>query len=177
MFRLESDGHYRSRLCTAIPPFWFSMEHHWIVIAPFWLSNDDILFRISPLSIKTVVHHVVQYSFSRFQRSRWINVKKKTNPFLGVFPLPFGQSLSSPDAVSHMTHLLFFRDFFFFWGCDATACCHGYVAASIHPICLLALTLLGQERLFKKREFYIRFHSPFPLSCPLSCSLKYLGYM
>ena len=30
------------RLGTAIAPFWFSMEHCWIVITSFWLSSDDL---------------------------------------------------------------------------------------------------------------------------------------
>ena len=25
-------------------PFWFSMEHHWLMITPFWLSTADICF-------------------------------------------------------------------------------------------------------------------------------------
>ena len=33
-----------NRLCTVIVPFWFSTEHHWIVIMPLWLLADDIHF-------------------------------------------------------------------------------------------------------------------------------------
>ena len=42
MFHWEPEGCYHHRLCTAIVPFWFSMEHLWISMAPFWLSTDDI---------------------------------------------------------------------------------------------------------------------------------------
>ena len=41
MFQWEPEGRY---CCTiAIVPFWFSMEHLWVVIVPFWLSTDDIM--------------------------------------------------------------------------------------------------------------------------------------
>ena len=33
-------SYYRHRLCTATAPFWFSTEHRWIVIMPFWLSTN-----------------------------------------------------------------------------------------------------------------------------------------
>ena len=36
MFHWEPEGRYH------IVPFWFSMEHHWIVTMPFWLSTDDV---------------------------------------------------------------------------------------------------------------------------------------
>ena len=44
MFRWEPEGSYCHRHGTAIVPFWFSMAHLWILIAPFWLSTDDIMF-------------------------------------------------------------------------------------------------------------------------------------
>ena len=28
-----------------IAPFWFSMEHHWIALMPFWLSAGDMLMK------------------------------------------------------------------------------------------------------------------------------------
>ena len=43
VFRWEPEGRYRHRHCTAIVSFWFSTEHLWIMIAPFWLSTDDII--------------------------------------------------------------------------------------------------------------------------------------
>ena len=36
----EPEGHYCHRFCTAIAPFWFSMEHLLTVLMPFWLSTD-----------------------------------------------------------------------------------------------------------------------------------------
>ena len=42
MFHWEPEGHYHCTMSTAIAPFWFSMEHLWIVIAPLWLSTDDM---------------------------------------------------------------------------------------------------------------------------------------
>ena len=41
MFHWEPEGHYHHRDCTVIAPFWFSTEHHWIVIMLLWLSTDD----------------------------------------------------------------------------------------------------------------------------------------
>ena len=38
MFCWEPEGRYHNRLCTAIVPFWFSIEHLWMVIAPFCRS-------------------------------------------------------------------------------------------------------------------------------------------
>ena len=40
MFHWKPEVCYCHRLCTATAPFWFSTEHHWIVITPFWLSTD-----------------------------------------------------------------------------------------------------------------------------------------
>ena len=42
MFCGEPEVCFHHRLCTEKAPFWFSMEHCWIVIMPFWLSTDDI---------------------------------------------------------------------------------------------------------------------------------------
>ena len=44
----EPEGRYCQWLCTAIAPFWFSKEHHWVLIMPFWLSAYDI-------------HHIVSW--------------------------------------------------------------------------------------------------------------------
>ena len=38
----EPEGRYCHRHCTGIVPFWFSTKHLWILIAPFWLSHDEI---------------------------------------------------------------------------------------------------------------------------------------
>ena len=40
----EPEGCHHNRLCTAIAPFWLSMEHHWhwAALTPFWLSTDDV---------------------------------------------------------------------------------------------------------------------------------------
>ena len=42
MFHWEPEGRYRCTASMTIVPFWFSMEHHWKVITPFWLSTNDI---------------------------------------------------------------------------------------------------------------------------------------
>ena len=44
MFLWEpAEGRCCHCLCTAIVPrFWFSTEHLWILVAPFWLLTDDI---------------------------------------------------------------------------------------------------------------------------------------
>ena len=39
MFLWEPEGHYCHRLCAAIVPFWFSTEHHWMVITPLLALN------------------------------------------------------------------------------------------------------------------------------------------
>ena len=39
----EPEGRYRCKKSMVIAPFWFSVEHLWIVIAPFWLSNDEVM--------------------------------------------------------------------------------------------------------------------------------------
>ena len=42
MFRWEPEGHFCCTKSMVIVPFWFSMEHLWIVIASFWLSADGM---------------------------------------------------------------------------------------------------------------------------------------
>ena len=42
MFRGEPEGCYRCTKSMAIAPFWFSTEHLLILIAPFYLSTDDM---------------------------------------------------------------------------------------------------------------------------------------
>ena len=39
--RWEPERRYRCTKSIAIAPFWFSMEHLWTAIMPFWLSTDD----------------------------------------------------------------------------------------------------------------------------------------
>ena len=41
------------RLCTAIAPFWFSMEHLWIMIVPFWVSTEHLWIVIAPFWLST----------------------------------------------------------------------------------------------------------------------------
>ena len=43
MFHWEP-GRYHHRLCTVIGSFWFSTEHLWLLIVPFWLSTDNMSF-------------------------------------------------------------------------------------------------------------------------------------
>ena len=46
----EPEGYYCQRLCTAVVPFWFPVEHLWIALMPFWLSIDHMSMRFkSPL--------------------------------------------------------------------------------------------------------------------------------
>ena len=42
-FHWAREGRYCCTKYMAIVPFWFSVGHLWIVIAPFWLSTDGIL--------------------------------------------------------------------------------------------------------------------------------------
>ena len=48
MFCWEPEGRYCHWLCTAIVSFWFSMEHLWAAITPFWLSTDDMQIIMQP---------------------------------------------------------------------------------------------------------------------------------
>ena len=41
LMKCPPEGHYHCWLCTAIATSWFSAEHLWILIAPFWLSADN----------------------------------------------------------------------------------------------------------------------------------------
>ena len=43
MFHWEPEGRYRCTKAMVMVPFWFSMEHLWTVIAPFYFSTDDTL--------------------------------------------------------------------------------------------------------------------------------------
>ena len=43
MFCWDPEGRYRHRHCTAIAPFWFSMEHCWILILRHWLNLNSRL--------------------------------------------------------------------------------------------------------------------------------------
>ena len=43
MILWEPEGCYWHRHCTMKVPFWFPMEHLWILIVPFWLSADNII--------------------------------------------------------------------------------------------------------------------------------------
>ena len=49
----EPEGCYCCTKSMVIAPFWFSMEHLWIMIAPFWLSTDDILLSMSSALIRS----------------------------------------------------------------------------------------------------------------------------
>ena len=56
MFCWEPEGHYRCTMSMAMAPLWLSMEHHWIVIAPVWLSTDDINLLFNLLNMVWVWH-------------------------------------------------------------------------------------------------------------------------
>ena len=43
MLHWEPEGAYFCTKSMAIVPFWFSMEHCWTTLAPFWLLADDIM--------------------------------------------------------------------------------------------------------------------------------------
>ena len=46
MFPWEPEGCCCHSLYTALPPFWFSLEHCGIVVRPFWLSTDDLFMEV-----------------------------------------------------------------------------------------------------------------------------------
>ena len=43
MFCWKPERHYCCTKSMVIAPFWFSMEHHWTALMPFWLSTDDMI--------------------------------------------------------------------------------------------------------------------------------------
>ena len=65
LFRWELEGRYHHRHCTTIAPFWFSMEHLWILIMPFWLSTDniEIFFNFSESCIGLRWCHCMYFSY------------------------------------------------------------------------------------------------------------------
>ena len=55
MFHREPEGRYCCTKYMAIAPFWFSMEHLWILIAPFCLSTDDLSNSVLHLSTREIM--------------------------------------------------------------------------------------------------------------------------
>ena len=88
MFHWEPEGHYRHRHCTLIVLFWFIPEHLWILIAPFWLSTDDICY--------TIVHiHII---LSLFKGCSWIINKGGFSYFL-IIHMYIESMFSLCDAI------------------------------------------------------------------------------
>ena len=46
---LNQKGRYRHTLCTAIVPFWFSMEHLSTALMPFWFSMEHLFNSVNAL--------------------------------------------------------------------------------------------------------------------------------
>ena len=63
VFHWEPEGCYCHILCTAILPFWFSMEHLWTALMPFWLSNDDLwiwIIHTCSVDIQNMYRFIIQ---------------------------------------------------------------------------------------------------------------------
>ena len=59
MFHWEPEGCYRYTMAMGLAPFWFTIEHPWIVIVPFWLSTDNTCM----LQIQIHFPQVFSYQF------------------------------------------------------------------------------------------------------------------
>ena len=59
MFWVEINEMKWNETCKKNKPFWFSMEHCWIVTMPFWLSTDDTMFANQKMGLNQVfyAHH------------------------------------------------------------------------------------------------------------------------
>ena len=86
----EPEGCYCCTKSMVIAPFWFSMEHLWIMIAPFWLSTDDILLSLSSalirsnhtqrvILIKSRLEISLYVTKNRFQEVDWNQTVKISN--------------------------------------------------------------------------------------------------
>ena len=63
MFRWEPEGRYRCTKSVEIAPFWFSMDHLWTAIVPFWLSTYNITYRSTTSTIFDTLMFENQLSF------------------------------------------------------------------------------------------------------------------
>ena len=87
MFSWELEGRYRCTKSLAIAPFWFSTEHPWIVIVPFWLLTDQVVYS--------------QLCLSRIRRSR-----RSLQILLSLFSIgftPHQWNFLQVDAISSVT--------------------------------------------------------------------------
>ena len=72
MFRWEPEGRYRCTKSMTIPPFWFSTEHRWTSLTPFWLSIDDIKGQ------QKFYNHVPEVSaWTRWRCQPWLYTQPK----------------------------------------------------------------------------------------------------
>ena len=97
MFHWEPEGCYHHRLCTAIVPIWFPMEHLWTALTPFWLSSEDTFL---------VILDGVHISFCNAQvwiRLLWAWQVCRSFPRLsGRGCLRKGQTARETAAVGHL---------------------------------------------------------------------------
>ena len=50
IFWWEPEGCYGCTKSMVIAPFWFSTEHHWTALMPFWISADRCMVILSQIS-------------------------------------------------------------------------------------------------------------------------------
>ena len=76
MFSWEPEGRYHCTKSSAMAPFWFSMEHCWTALTPFWLTADDIglVVTIWPLWCykSWLPHSLLACSFSLPCANSWL---------------------------------------------------------------------------------------------------------
>ena len=75
----EPEGCYRCTMSMAITPIWFSTEHLWVVIAPFWLSTDDMRFANQSLAWWLSQPLCTEHDFRRLTLTEYIPGQLRSN--------------------------------------------------------------------------------------------------
>ena len=80
----DPEGHYCCIKSIAIVPFWFSMEHLWILIAPFWYSVEHLwTLMIVPFWLSTDdMSCASSYFHWQIGRENWVIADGSPLPFL-----------------------------------------------------------------------------------------------
>ena len=66
-------------------PFWFSMEHLWILIAPFWLSTDEMNIAANLSSLFEIPADTVSFSPSSIMWQVWQTDEIVISTFVQIF--------------------------------------------------------------------------------------------
>ena len=66
MFHWEPEGHYRHRLCTAIAPLWFSIEHLLTTLTPFLIFVAFLCLSTDDMPKELIINYFI-FSTGKFQ--------------------------------------------------------------------------------------------------------------